>query len=294
MRARTALSMHKYEYSDRDNNNDNNDKDNKDSSWGKLLVRRRSDSGVGSSSTVSLKAKENIKEIEGKGERGEKREIGDPRLHALVIDLRGNPGGPLGSALDVAGLFLPRGTVLSQTCTKRDTHTREKRNPRKVYRRRAIQVNAHVEGGEETGEGGESELDKQNLNNHGQSSWSFLKGEGKIEKHRSTNKAPDTRTNLLLLTDERTASASEILVAALVDNGRATSFGKTTKGKNVAQALVQVSVVPLFVYVFGRCGNVVLRCCGIVVFGYFCVWLLMSLANPSQGYQYHLFTKPFN
>jgi C-terminal processing protease CtpA/Prc len=35
-------------------------------------------------------------------------------LEALIIDLRGNPGGPMVAALDVASLFLRRGTVLIQ------------------------------------------------------------------------------------------------------------------------------------------------------------------------------------
>eukprot|EP01038_Epipyxis_sp_PR26KG_P008355 gene8355-11301_t len=34
------------------------------------------------------------------------------KLKALVIDLRGNPGGPVTSALDVASIFLPKGKVL--------------------------------------------------------------------------------------------------------------------------------------------------------------------------------------
>ena len=46
-------------------------------------------------------------------------------LDGLVIDLRGNPGGPLGAALDVAALFLPHGTVLTQTSIRdsKERHT---------------------------------------------------------------------------------------------------------------------------------------------------------------------------
>ena len=41
--------------------------------------------------------------------------------------------------------------------------------------------------------------------------------------------------------DRHTASASEIMIAALVTNKRAVSMGTSTRGKNVAQALVQMS-----------------------------------------------------
>lgn len=46
-------------------------------------------------------------------------------LAALIIDLRGNPGGPLSAALDVAALFLPRGTVLTQIVIRgvKEKHT---------------------------------------------------------------------------------------------------------------------------------------------------------------------------
>ena len=45
----------------------------------------------------------------------------------------------------------------------------------------------------------------------------------------------------MLLSDARTASASEILMEALVDNDRAVSFGDKTVGKNVAQAVMSLS-----------------------------------------------------
>ncbi len=51
-----------------------------------------------------------VKELKGKGAR------------QLVFDLRGNPGGMMGAAIDIAGLFLPKQTVIFRTeGRRRDT-----------------------------------------------------------------------------------------------------------------------------------------------------------------------------
>ncbi len=65
---------------------------------------------------------------------------------------------------------------------------------------------------------------------------------GKLEKYHSNNHTPDLTTELCVLTDKQTASASEILLEALCDNGRAYSVGvdERTYGKNVAQVSVVV------------------------------------------------------
>ena len=65
-------------------------------------------------------------------------------------------------------------------------------------------------------------------------------GKRKEQIHRSTNPIP-LQTPLLVLADRRTASASEILVAALHDNERCVVVGSRTLGKDVAQAVVTLS-----------------------------------------------------
>lgn len=103
-------------------------------------------------------------------------------MKALIIDLRDNPGGSLLPALDIASLFLRRGTLLMQVGVS-----------------------------------------------------------GRIIKHWSRNWFADKKLSLLLLTNARTASASEILVEALSDNERACTMGARTVGKNVMQAVVALS-----------------------------------------------------
>ena len=55
------------------------------------------------------------------------------------------------------------------------------------------------------------------------------------------NGRADTSLPLLILTDARTASASEVVAAALRDNKRAILFGTRTLGKSVAQAVMILS-----------------------------------------------------
>jgi carboxyl-terminal processing protease len=94
---------------------------------------------------------------------------------ALVLDLRGNPGGVVDQAIAVADLFLDRGTIVS---------VRE----RSRTERRAAHAGA-------------------------------------------------VTLPLVALVDGGTASAAEIVAAALLDNGRATIAGEPTYGKGTVQTL---------------------------------------------------------
>jgi C-terminal processing protease CtpA/Prc len=121
-------------------------------------------------------------------------------LQALIIDLRDNPGGPVSSALDIASIFLKRGKPVLQMSTLTPS--------------KKMMVTW-----------GKSFL----------SSCNHQKEKKIVEKHHSSNFFPNEKTSLLLLTDENTASASEMLIEALCTNGRAISMGKRTVGKNFAQ-----------------------------------------------------------
>lgn len=97
-------------------------------------------------------------------------------LKGLVIDLRGNSGGSLVQALEIAALFLAKDKPLLQ-----------------------------------------------------------ISGRFFYQTVRSTNTHSNMLLSLLFLVDDRTASASEILVEALCANNRATSLGRKSYGKNTAQ-----------------------------------------------------------
>ena len=181
---------------------------------------------------------------------------GDP-LKALIVDLRGNPGGPLVPALDIAALFLPRRTVLMQMRVRGRTGSSPDEKELEVlvgeekgrshgtvrtttsYResegKRTVTVGSAWQGWglpsilSRISQVRKIAIRMMSLHMH------MLRQRRSIEKHYSLNKAADLDTALLLLVDGRTASASEILVEALCDNARAVSMGTRTVGKNVAQ-----------------------------------------------------------
>ena len=160
-------------------------------------------------------------------------------LNALVIDLRGNPGGPIGSAFDVASLFLGSGTILSRTCTHRERESLLGRISTRLWRSRNRRRIRGEEDEQEKGTGHTVEKGARQARDDDPERIKRLLRTA--ETHSSLNSLPDRHTSLLLLMDDATASASEIMIAALACTGRAETMGTRTKGKNVAQALVQMS-----------------------------------------------------
>lgn len=103
-------------------------------------------------------------------------------MRSLIIDLRGNPGGVLESAIRVAEKFLPAGTtIVSQ-------------RGRGIYDNRVWQ---------------------------------------------SQNRRPETMP-LIVLVNEDTASASEVVAGALQDNDRALIIGEKTFGKGLVQTVLNL------------------------------------------------------
>lgn len=104
-------------------------------------------------------------------------QLGGENLSAIVLDLRGNPGGLLDSAVDVASAFLDDGIILY----------------------------------EDFGNGNETIFEAN--------------GDASI---------PDIP--LVVLVDESSASASELVAGAFQDRARATIIGETTFGKGTVQS----------------------------------------------------------
>lgn len=103
-------------------------------------------------------------------------------LNSLVLDLRGNPGGFLDSAIAVASTFLPQGQLILT----------------------------------QKGRSGQSD-----------------------RIYRSNNPEPD-RTPLVILVNEFTASASEIVAGAMQDHDRALIVGQTSFGKGLVQSIINL------------------------------------------------------
>lgn len=103
-------------------------------------------------------------------------------MKKLVLDLRGNPGGYLNAAVDIADEFLTNGLQI--------VYTQGKANPKKVY---------------------------------------------KSTQHGSFENNP-----LVVLIDEGSASASEIVAGAIQDNDRGTIIGRRSFGKGLVQDQMQL------------------------------------------------------
>ena len=120
------------------------------------------------------------------GSGAELRKQVDNVLHrgakALILDLRGNGGGLLDEAVNVASIFIPDGTIVS---------TAGRSQPRQVY----------------VAKGG----------------------------------AIPTSIPIVVLVDQGTASAAEIVTGALKDRGRAKVVGTRTYGKGVFQEIQPLS-----------------------------------------------------
>ena len=111
-------------------------------------------------------------------------QLTDPPISSLVLDLRGNPGGYIDSAVGTAGAFLPDVSEVMHLVSRETVETVRARG-------RAI--------------------------------------------------SPDpTLLPMVIAVDGGSASASEIVIGALSDQGRATVVGRTTFGKNTGQSSYHV------------------------------------------------------
>ncbi len=105
-------------------------------------------------------------------------------MESLVLDLRGNPGGYLTTAIEISDRFLPSGTIVSTRGRNADDNSRE------------------------------------------------------TAKFANTWKMP-----LVILIDHNSASASEILAAAIQENGRGLIVGETSYGKGTVQTLFPINSI---------------------------------------------------
>lgn len=111
------------------------------------------------------------------------------KIQAFVLDMRGNSGGLVDQAVEIAKLFLERDRVVVRFVGRDGSTTTEKTNWRWIWRPR---VNV-------------------------------------------------AHTPVIVLVDEATASASELVAAALRDNCRGVVVGAATFGKGSVQAIVPLS-----------------------------------------------------
>lgn len=105
------------------------------------------------------------------------KELEDQGMKKIILDLRGNTGGYMGAAIDIADEFLSSGKLI--------VYTEGKNRPR---------------------------------------SYAFATSKGRMEEN-----------ELIILIDEGSASASEIVAGAIQDNDRGTIVGRRSFGKGLVQ-----------------------------------------------------------
>ncbi len=109
-------------------------------------------------------------------------ELSKQGMKKLILDLRGNPGGYLNAAVDIADEFLSNGLQI--------VYTQGKANPKKTYK--------------------------------------------------ATTRGSFENNPLVILIDEGSASASEIVAGAVQDNDRGTIIGRRSFGKGLVQDQLQL------------------------------------------------------
>ncbi len=109
-------------------------------------------------------------------------ELSKQGMKKLILDLRGNPGGYLNAAVDIADEFLSSGLQI--------VYTQGKANPKKTYK--------------------------------------------------ATTRGSFENNPLVILIDEGSASASEIVAGAVQDNDRGTIIGRRSFGKGLVQDQLQL------------------------------------------------------
>lgn len=117
------------------------------------------------------------------------REMTGRQAKVFVLDMRGNPGGLVDKAVEVAKEFLDRDRIVVRFVGRHGAETMER------------------------------------------SGWRFF-----WRRHGHVTKEP-----MIVIVDSETASASELVAAALRDNCRAVVVGNSTFGKGSVQAIVQLS-----------------------------------------------------
>jgi|GEM_PF-2813026 len=131
---------------------------------------------------------------------------------AIILDLRYNPGGEIEQAIMISDLFLPQDkTIVSVKGRNNDYFTVDKKNFQKF----------------------DSELYKP-------SNIKIVSSEDEIVFKSSKDVVVPLNIPVIIITNEGSASASEILTAALQQNNRAVVIGEKTYGKGSVQSVIPI------------------------------------------------------
>ena len=172
---------------------------------------------------VAKNFKEKIVELKNKGMKG------------MILDLRGNPGGFLGEAVNVASQFIPKGEVVTYTVDKYGNKQESKSIGGEAE---GMPLVILIDGGNPGGFLGEAVNVASQFIPKGEVVTYTVDKYGNKQESKSIGGEAEGMP-LVILIDGGSASASEVVTGALRDYGAGTIIGTTSFGKGVVQQLIE-------------------------------------------------------
>lgn len=147
----------------------------------------------------------------------------------LILDLKGNPGGSVNAAVEIAGLFIDPDNLSESDLKKVTTDVKKVTGKTTVYGSGYLITTL------------------TDRNGYNQS----FKVESSYRNY-FEEKDDDANKRIIVWTDGGSASASEMLTGTLLDYGTAVHMGTNTYGKGIAQTITELDITGTYTDIYGN------------------------------------------